>query len=115
MEEGKRCPWCKEDIGIWTIVRAVWPTLIRCPICGSNLTYEIPLWRTMFLIILPIALFIFLLSTGPVYLVYKKIAPKPLLISALLFIALWVVFEFGNAVYWRKYKKLKIIYGKSNK
>ncbi|RPI77112.1 MAG: hypothetical protein EHM45_10385 [Desulfobacteraceae bacterium] len=108
MDKGKHCPWCKEEIGLWAVIKAAWPTMIKCPTCGSKLTYEIGLGRFFLTQVLPAVLIMAFLSYAFAYLILKKTAVKPLWIGLLLFVILWSLFEFGIAVYWRKNKKLKI-------
>lgn len=38
--EGKNCPCCGKDIGVWVIVKAPWPGKMKCKHCGSAFTYE---------------------------------------------------------------------------
>ena len=40
MADGKRCPACGHDIGIWAVVSAMWPTRVWCPHCGARLRYR---------------------------------------------------------------------------
>ena len=109
MDEGKRCPWCKEEIGLWAVIKAAWPTMIKCPACGSKLTYEIRLGRFLLTQVLPAGLVMAFLSYAFSYLILKKTAVNPLWFALLFFVILWSLFEFTIAVYWRKNKKLKIL------
>jgi hypothetical protein len=109
MEEGKRCPWCKEEIGIWAVIKAAWPTMIKCPTCGSKLTYEIRLWRFFVSQVVPSGLAIIFLSCAFSYLIFKKTAVKPLMFALLFFVILWSLFEFIIAAYWRNHRKLKLL------
>ncbi len=38
--DGKQCPACGKDIGLWPVVRAPFPDRIRCPHCRARLTYR---------------------------------------------------------------------------
>jgi uncharacterized protein (DUF983 family) len=40
MGEGKHCPNCGKDIGVWPIFSASWPSFIWCPWCRSRLRYR---------------------------------------------------------------------------
>src|SRR5271155_3796604 len=40
MGDGKHCPNCGTDIGVWPIFSAAWPSLIWCPRCKSRLRYR---------------------------------------------------------------------------
>ena len=39
MRDGKHCPKCGTDIGLWPIMKAGLPNMIRCPNCGARLRY----------------------------------------------------------------------------
>ena len=39
MGDGKHCPNCGNDIGVWPVFSAAWPSLIWCPRCKSRLRY----------------------------------------------------------------------------
>ena len=39
MIDGKHCPACGQDIGLWAVLLAAWPSLIRCPHCKARLSY----------------------------------------------------------------------------
>ncbi|MGP0068580.1 MAG: hypothetical protein ACLQGP_33895 [Isosphaeraceae bacterium] len=40
MGDGKHCPGCGKDIGVWPVLSAALPTWIRCPHCKSRLRYR---------------------------------------------------------------------------
>jgi uncharacterized protein (DUF983 family) len=40
MADGKHCPACGTDIGIWPVFSAGLPNLIRCPRCKVRLGYQ---------------------------------------------------------------------------
>ena len=39
-DDGKHCPSCRTDIGVWSVFSAGLPDRIRCPHCGCRLRYE---------------------------------------------------------------------------
>jgi len=39
MRDGKHCPECAKDIGVWPVLAAGLPSRIRCPHCKARLTY----------------------------------------------------------------------------
>jgi uncharacterized protein (DUF983 family) len=39
MGDGKHCPECAKDIGLWPVLTAGLPSHIRCPHCKTRLTY----------------------------------------------------------------------------
>ena len=40
MGDGKHCPGCGKDIGVWPILSALLPSRVRCPHCKSRLRYR---------------------------------------------------------------------------
>ncbi len=40
MANGKVCPACAKDIGVWAIFSAGGPSRIRCPHCRARLRYD---------------------------------------------------------------------------
>jgi hypothetical protein len=40
MGDGKHCPSCGKDIGVWPVFSAMWSSLIWCPHCRSRLRYR---------------------------------------------------------------------------
>jgi hypothetical protein len=39
MRDGKHCPECEKDIGVWPVLSAGLPSRIHCPHCNARLTY----------------------------------------------------------------------------
>jgi hypothetical protein len=39
MSDGKHCPACGKDIGLWSVLSAGLPTRVRCPHCQARLSY----------------------------------------------------------------------------
>ena len=39
MGDGKHCPGCEKDIGVWPVLMAGLPTWVRCPHCRARLSY----------------------------------------------------------------------------
>ncbi len=39
MADGKHCPHCGEDIGVWPVFSAGLPSRIWCPHCGARVRY----------------------------------------------------------------------------
>lgn len=56
--DGKHCPVCGVDIGLWPILTAMWPTRIWCPHCRSRLGYQGPIRLVAVTIVLTIAIVI---------------------------------------------------------
>ena len=40
MADGKHCPACGTDIGVWPVFSAGLPNLIRCPHCKARIGYQ---------------------------------------------------------------------------
>lgn len=40
MGDGKHCPGCGKDIGVWPVLSAALPNWVRCPHCKSRLRYR---------------------------------------------------------------------------
>jgi uncharacterized protein (DUF983 family) len=40
MRDGKHCPACGADIGLWPVFSAGLPNWIRCPRCKARLSYQ---------------------------------------------------------------------------
>jgi hypothetical protein len=40
MANGKHCPACGRDIGVWPVFTAGLPNRIRCPHCSARLSYR---------------------------------------------------------------------------
>jgi uncharacterized protein (DUF983 family) len=40
MADGRHCPACRWDIGLWPVFKAPLPHLIRCPHCSARLRYS---------------------------------------------------------------------------
>jgi hypothetical protein len=40
MSDGKHCPACGKDIGLWAVLSAGLPTRVRCPHCKARLSYS---------------------------------------------------------------------------
>jgi len=39
MRDGKHCPECEKDIGVWPVLSAGLPSRVHCPHCHARLTY----------------------------------------------------------------------------
>jgi uncharacterized protein (DUF983 family) len=37
--DGKHCPACGRDIGLWPVFSAILPSRVRCPHCQASLAY----------------------------------------------------------------------------
>ena len=105
---GKNCPACMKDIGLWPIVRAGWPTRIKCPNCKSILRYNTKTWKSVTfgfleagtLLIISIILVCYFFGTSVMF-------PFPRIF--LLYFILCGLYEIITAVYLRGHKDLLIV------
>lgn len=113
--DGKLCPECNQDIGLWAIIKLSWPTKLKCPHCGTKLRYT-P-WQIPFVVL---SVIVYLLVVALVIsLIYLIIANHFALMSrpniiwvggviCLFNVALWVLFEIMIANRLRNYSKLEM-------
>jgi uncharacterized protein (DUF983 family) len=50
MGDGKRCPACGQNIGVWPVFSAGLPNRIRCPHCSTRLRYHDAGWVVIVLL-----------------------------------------------------------------
>ena len=104
MANGKVCPACGKDIGVWAIVAAGLPNRIRCPHCGTLLRYD----GTFALLVLPFAIVI--LAALIVHEVAIDVGlPRPGLIVVVQVLLTWVPVEFLLALYLRDHRNLHLV------
>jgi hypothetical protein len=115
MSDGRHCPACKKDIGLWPVFLAVWPTRVKCPHCKSLLRYDINVWRTLFLFVIPLAVVFVVLPLVLMSYFFGGLDIIPLILALILYFVLWEAFEIINAVYWRSHKTLEIVKRGSDK
>ena len=104
MANGKVCPACGKDIGVWAIFAAGVPTRIRCPHCRTLLRYD----GTFALIALPFAIVIL------AALIVHEVAVDVGVASPGLFIVIqvlvtWVPVEILLALYLRDHRTLRLV------
>lgn len=104
MADGKHCPKCSKDIGIWPIVFAGLPSRIRCPHCKTILYYHLSLMPIVFLLVLSVivvlASFFFTDWVG-------MSGRAQIFMFAALAAGLWFVIELFLAAYLRTKKILR--------
>jgi hypothetical protein len=104
MANGKICPACGKDIGVWAIVAAGLPSRIRCPHCRTLLRYD----GTYALMALPFAIVI--LSALIVHEVAVDVGiPRPGLFVIVQVLLTWVPVEFLLALYLRDHRTLHLV------
>jgi len=104
MTNGKQCPACGKDIGIWAIFAAGMPSRIRCPHCRARLRYDGGS------IVMGVAFAVVVV----VILIAHEVAvdiglTRPGLFTALLLLITWVPIELLLAIYLRDYRKLTVV------
>jgi hypothetical protein len=105
MRNGKHCPGCGKDIGIWPVLTAGLPSWVRCPHCKARLSYG----RSGALI-LNLFCLLLLLSFGIFYFVGRRYAAGGLwfhLFLVSLILAAWVPVEFAATLYLRSRGELE--------
>lgn len=100
--DGKHCPACKVDIGVWPVFSAVMPHLIRCPQCKARLVYQDTWLVTVVLILLGAGIAV----AGYFIAGYFRELPHLLSFTIFMFVA-WVPVELVVAWYLRANKVLK--------
>ena len=110
MSDGKHCPACGKDIGIWTVLSAGLPTWVRCPHCKARLTYG-----NSFLLLLGVVAMVSVVGVVSYYiashhLVRSSRVSEPLRFYSVviaLFLCLWLPMEIGFTLYIRNRGALK--------
>src|SRR5438552_3882876 len=104
MVDGKHCPACDRDIGVWPIFAAGLPNRIRCPHCSARLGY-----RGIGVVIL--ALVVVLAGTAGGALYAASVIPglhpdtQPVAAAGLL-LGSWVLVELAAALFLRNNRQL---------
>jgi hypothetical protein len=105
MNDGKHCPVCGKDIGIWPVLTAALPSRVRCPHCKARLAYENSgrLVVTLGLLLLALAIVAFV-GVGKVY---SAMRWEYHLALAGLVLVVWMPVEWLLTVYLRNRGTLK--------
>lgn len=104
MANGKVCPACGRDIGVWAIVTAGLPSRIRCPHCRSRLRYD----GAVAVVAMPFAVVVLAALVGHEAAIDVGIA-RPGLFVAVLLLVTWVPVELLLALYLRDHRTLRIV------
>ena len=99
--DGRHCPSCLGDIGIWAIVKAPLPIFVRCPHCSARLAY-----RSAWGLLITACVVVFAIGIGMLYVldaigVSNSVTKFVAVMTVLL--VLWTLFEFVGAQYLRRY------------
>ena len=104
MANGKVCPACAKDIGVWAIFSAGGPSRIRCPHCRSRLRYD----GAIAVMALPFAVVV--LAALVVHEVAVDVGvARPGLFVAILLLVTWVPVELLLALYLRDHRTLRMV------
>ena len=103
MANGKVCPACGKDIGVWAIFAAGVPSRIRCPHCRARLQYD----GAIRVVVLPFAIVVVAALLGHEAAVDLGIV-RPGLIIAFLALLAWVPIELLLALYLRDHRTLRL-------
>ena len=105
MSDGKHCPGCGKDIGIWPVLIAGLPSWVRCPHCKARLSYG----RSGALVLGLFGLLL-LVSFAVFYLVGRRHSAGGLsfhIFLVFLVLAAWVPVEFAATMYLRRHGELE--------
>ena len=99
VKDGRNCPGCLRDIGIWPVVRAPLPSRIRCPHCKARLRYRnaVPVMVVEF--VLAVAVF-----AGSARI-------DDTLESVVVLVGLIVILELAAAGHLRRHHRLEVVRG----
>ena len=104
MRDGKHCPACGVDIGVWSIFSAGLPNLIRCPKCKARLAYQdTSAFIIASLVAMGAGVFV---ALGVAYLFEGR--QQFLIAFIAILLGLWVPVELAIAFYLRSKKLLEV-------
>ena len=106
-EQGKLCPVCKHDIGLWALVKAPIPGRIQCPNCKAGLSYDNSGWG-LILIFIVMCLPVISIVASNLTSLYSQGFLKLLLVVLLICLAIGLPLEILLALFLRKNQKLKV-------
>jgi hypothetical protein len=108
MANGRDCPVCGKDIGVWSVVTAGLPNRIRCPHCRAVLRYDgmITILALPFVIVILAALVIHEVAVDVGIAV-------PGVVLVLVVLLTWIPVELFIALYLRDHRTLHRVEGKA--
>jgi len=102
MADGKHCPACGADVGIWPVFSAGLPNLIRCPKCKARIGYQrIGAVLAILLVVLCVVFAVAYVVAGFFESNYRLLAFVVVVLGA------WAPVELGVALYLRTNKILE--------
>jgi uncharacterized protein (DUF983 family) len=101
---GKDCPHCGKDIGVWAIFAAGSPSRIRCPSCHARLKYDgaIALMAIPYIIVLLCAVIVHEAAVDAGI-------PRPGAYVAVLVIVTWIPIELLLTLFLRDRRTLHLV------
>src|SRR5690349_5286892 len=99
MNDGKHCPACRKDIGIWPVLSATLPNRIRCPHCRARLSYD-----NAGALMINVMLLLILLCVGSYYFLRQRDTSTSVMFYvhvAALALAAWLPIELAATFYMR--------------
>ncbi len=106
-EQGSKCPNCRSDIGLWPVIKAPLPNMMRCPHCNTKIKYEKTGWKIPLLCAISYLVIIYLVLSSATFLDAISFLKMAIIVMTSCVI-LWQPFEFALALYLRKNQKLII-------
>lgn len=108
MGDGKHCPGCGKDIGMWPIFSAGLPNRIWCPHCKARLRYRNALGLLLGGLALAAAA-----ALGSLYAARELVPSEPRLaqtgVVLLIFFAVWCAVEFLLVWLLRSHYELEVV------
>jgi hypothetical protein len=102
MHDGKHCPVCGVDIGVWPIFSAGLPNLIRCPRCKARLGYQ-----RIGTVLLMLLAFLGAVLAGAFFIALPFERMQRLIVFVVIVLGTWVPIELVFAKYLRENKILE--------
>lgn len=105
MGDGKHCPGCGKDIGVWPVLMAGLPTWVRCPHCRARLSYG-----NSGLVMAVLSAFFLLLILGACYFARQHYAANAMrfyVLMAVVVVVTWLPVELLAAIGLRRWGRLE--------
>ena len=104
MGDGKHCPSCGKDIGVWPVFSAMWSNLIWCPHCKSRLRYR----KTGMVIVVLFAVAI-VIAVCSIALVRALEIARPRAVWPAIVLISWVPVQLALASFLRTRRQLELV------
>jgi hypothetical protein len=103
MGDGKHCPSCEKDIGVWPVFTSLGPSLVWCPHCKTRLRYR----KTGIVIAIQFAIAIVIAICALVVVRSLEIAWPRAVWAAIVLIS-WIPVELVSAWFLRNRRRLDL-------